>query len=300
MTVRTLEPKSLEEALSHLQKLALGNDETVFRGHSNSEWMICSTLSRHSVIPHENWDTNIDDMLAHFLTNLRSIGQLPEGIASDRRARLEYGRHYGVPSPLIDFTLSPYIALFFAFNGVRPNRSKPDEKVVVYALDVTRLGVAWATKCAGLHPERRSEALNAFRYERERLFQYGYPANTLKFIQFPASWNKRMQRQMGVFIYDSLDYRQLGHQNLEDFITASEEPPVAGSDVPASILTKVFIPSSLAGDAFSRLELTGINATRLYDDHAGAAADVWNAYNYARKTGYAWDLRMSPPEEAKI
>jgi hypothetical protein len=44
----------------------------------------------------------------------------------------------------------------------------------------------------------------------------------------------------------------------------------------------------------------GINATRLYDDHDGAAADVRNTYNYNRKMGYSWDLRMPAPDDTKV
>jgi hypothetical protein len=113
MTIRKIRTKSLSGALSTLEQLALGNDDVVFRGHSGSDWSVCSTLSRYSVLPHSNWNDGLDEMLVHFLTNLRSVGELPTEIAKDRRARLEYGRHYGVPSPLIDFSLSPYVALFF-------------------------------------------------------------------------------------------------------------------------------------------------------------------------------------------
>jgi hypothetical protein len=298
MTVKTIRVKSLDGALARLEELALSNDEIVFRGHADSSWTICSTLSRYSVTPHQNWDTRIDDMLAHFATNLRSIGELPEGIAGDRRSRLEYGRHHGVPSPLIDFSLSPYIALFFAFNGVRPQKAR--QQVVVYALDVTRLALEWAKFITQLDPNRLNDEMNAFRYEQKDLFEHGYPASNLKFIRFPASWNKRMQRQMGVFIYDTLDYRQLGRRDLEDFIANLKETPDANSDGLIPILTKILIPAKAAREAFSRLELMGINATRLYDDAAGAAADVHNAYNYERKTGYAWDLGMPPPDDTKM
>jgi hypothetical protein len=290
----------LEDALSILEKLALSNDEIVFRGHAQSNYRICSTLSRYSAIPHENWDSRLDDMLSHFLTNLRSIGELPADIARDRRARLEYGRHYGVPSPLIDFSLSPYIALFFAFNGTRPDKNKDDKNVVVCALDVRALGLGWAKMCTQLHTDKLNEECTRFIYEREPLFENGYPAGVLKFIRFPASWNKRMQRQMGVFIYDSLDYRLRNQRDLEDFIAALKEPEDGDTGIASPTLTKVLIPRSIASDAFSRLELMGINATRLYDDHDGAAADVNNAYNYNRKTGYAWDLRMFTPDENKM
>jgi hypothetical protein len=41
---------------------------------------------------------------------------------------------------LLDFTYSPYIALFFAFKGVKQEKGF----VAIYALDITKLAHAWA------------------------------------------------------------------------------------------------------------------------------------------------------------
>ena len=300
MSIKEIHLKSLDSALLKLQELASSHSDIVFRGHVDSSWTIRSTLSRYTVVPHESWDTHIDEMLSHFLTNLRSIGEYPDAVAGNRRARLEYGRHYGVPSPLIDFSLSPYIALFFAFNGVRPDPAKPEAKVAIYALDVGALGLAWAQKCTTLHSENLGEEMRRFMYENDNVFADGYPGGTLKYIRYPASWNKRMQRQMGVFLYDTLDYKQLGYEDFEGFIDAPKESPDATTGTASPILSKLIIPCSVAAESFSRLELMGINATMLYGDHSGAADDVYNAYNYNRKTGYAWDLRMPLPDDKKL
>ena len=60
-------------------------------------------------------------MLQHFLVNLQLVNYSLPFTEDNRRARLEFGRHYGIPSPLIDFSYSPYVATFFAFNGARPD-----------------------------------------------------------------------------------------------------------------------------------------------------------------------------------
>lgn len=41
---------------------------------------------------------------------------------------------------------------------------------------------------------------------------------------------------------------------------------------------------------FALLELMGIDGTRLYDNHEGAAADVKNGYVFNRRTGFAQDI----------
>jgi hypothetical protein len=162
-------------------------------------------------------------------------------------------------------------------------------KVVVYALNIRSLGLAWA-KLSGRFI---SDKYENFLYEREGLFQEEYPANTLKYITFPASWNHRMQRQMGVFVFDTLNYWSLGKIDFENFIEDLSESPEPDG-IASPILTKIFIPQSVAGHVFQRLELMGITGVRLMDDHVGAAADVYNSYMYGRRTGLTWDIRMLP------
>ena len=60
-------------------------------------------------------------MIDHFIVKLASIGIPLPFDKHDRRGRLEFARHYGVPSPLIDFSYSPYVALFFAFKSLTRN-----------------------------------------------------------------------------------------------------------------------------------------------------------------------------------
>jgi translation initiation factor 2B subunit (eIF-2B alpha/beta/delta family) len=59
------------------------------------------------------------------------------------------------------------------------------------------------------------------------------------------------------------------------------------------MLIKVLIPHNAGREVFERLEIMGITATLLYDSREGAVMDVVNAYNYGRKTGYAWDVQPS-------
>lgn len=126
---------------------------------------------------------------------------------------------------------------------------------------------------------------NDFLYA-EPPFNMEYPANLLKYVELPASWNRRMQRQIGCFVYDSLDHRLRGLQDLEDFM-GQDEVPGPNRTV---MLTKVLAPHSIGRDVLERLDLMGITATHLYDSPEGAATDVVNEYNYSKKTARAWDL----------
>src|SRR4051812_46242823 len=116
------ECETADHAFQELHTLAR-NQNVAFGGHRCASWRLQSTLRRHAPSTDPDlWD--IDGMLNHFWVRLRSVGEKLPFPRSDRRAMLEYARHYGLPSPLIDFSQSPYVALFFALNGVRPQNAE--------------------------------------------------------------------------------------------------------------------------------------------------------------------------------
>jgi hypothetical protein len=139
MTVKQIYVRTADGAFQILEQLAK-NGNICFRGHRDAGWRLESTLARHRKVPPTPRTTHeIDEMINHFIVNLASIGISLPFDKRDRRGRLEFARHYGVPSPLIDFSLSPYVALFFAFNGVRPLEAKNGEHAAIYCLDILAL-----------------------------------------------------------------------------------------------------------------------------------------------------------------
>jgi hypothetical protein len=282
MAMKIIETKTAVEAFRELERLAHMDDDFIFRGHSNSGFRLQSTLQRFTRGGFtELAIKSMDETLTHFLARLASIDQLPNHPMS-RRTKLEYGRHYGLPSPLIDFSHSPFVALWMAFNGIRPWE---DGDSAVYALDIKGLGILWQQFTS------KADAFDKFRWsERPDLFQHEYPLDTLQLVEFPASWNTRMLRQLGLFVYDSLQYRRsVNYSDLEDFIDKGVDP-TDPAGAPTFTLYKLVIPHAAATDVFQHLELMGISGTHLYNNHEGAVADVNNSYVFNRKTGFAHNI----------
>ena len=286
MAIKLYRPRTVASLFDTIETIAFSSSTKnfVFRGQGKGTYRLKSTLARHTRNGFtELAITHMDDTLSRFFNHLATVGKLPEHFQTwTRRAKLEYARHHGLPSPLIDFSHSPYVALWVAINGKRPWVSG---QCALYALDVNGLGILWR-KYRG-----DPAALDQFRYsERSELFEPEYPINTLQFILLPASWNTRMLRQMGTFIYNSLQYnRGVNFTDLEDFIEKGDDPP--GPDGDNFTLHKIIVPYPFAKDVFRRLELMGINGTRLFDNHEGAVADVINSYVWEGVTGTSHNIR---------
>lgn len=282
MAVKSIRVRTAVKALDLLRAFAQ-SDANIFRGHSHQSWRLESTLVRH--VRGKMTDLAVQSMgdkLDHYFACLASIGQLPERPMS-LRSKLEFARHYGVPSPLIDFTRSPFVALWMAFNGVRP---WDPGNVALYVLNVNSLGILW---------QKAGGSFDDFRWsERGEQFDGGYPVGILRYLEFPSSWNVRMLRQLGVFIYDSMAYHKGPHKDLEEFIERGVDPNDPDGN-PLYSLQKILIQKSVASDIFLQLELMGIDGTRLYNNHEGAAADVKNGYVFNRRTGYAHDIIVPQP-----
>lgn len=119
----------------------------LFRGQRNATWGLTTTLERYSqkhlnakdyfrsilaakpqIEAHTGREWNTPDMMeyAAWISNEKSFG-MRGMLGYDYMVHL---RHFGFPSPLLDWTRSAYVAAFFAFTDCDHTT---DERVAIYA-----------------------------------------------------------------------------------------------------------------------------------------------------------------------
>lgn len=129
-------------------------NEIVYRGQSCASWALDTTLERQgngdfTVLKYMRLARMHQQEIESRTSHRWPVCSDEEVLAELRRsegalwyrppcyAYLAYLRHHGFPSPLLDWSLSPYIAAFFAFNDASQSR---DPRVAVYAFIETPNG----------------------------------------------------------------------------------------------------------------------------------------------------------------
>jgi hypothetical protein len=131
----------------------------LFRGIAVPEWPLISTFDRwYGTRPREGKAKTSERLLALFQKEAEGA-DIPKDFWSNEVARLALAQHHGVPTRLLDWTESPYIAAFFAFAAIA-HSSEPPGNVAVWCLD-TRSSV-WSR-------EFGAEILDVPSYGNDRL-----------------------------------------------------------------------------------------------------------------------------------
>jgi hypothetical protein len=215
-----------------LSEGAGANDSTfIFRGQGNDEWPLKTSFAREFNIAEATTRSDLQDALkACFKEQMR----LAEG--DEDNATWSHGQHHGLPTPLLDWTLSPYVAAFFAAESalrwmlekMETGDIAPDRKFVVIAL-----------RQKGARAEAHWEAMG---------------------VTFKNDWssgNERIRSQRGVLSKVPAIYRTL--EECVEFYTGT------GRYTVENWLLKTFaVPYSAVLEALKDLERMDINFRRLY------------------------------------
>jgi hypothetical protein len=144
----------------HLAKRSVGRHaEFLYRGHTDSAWSLATTLERAGLEQQRIsdyyyaiskakpqietfsgtvWDLEAPPKVEELLLREDSFALL-QFLDLGTYSYMAHLRHHGFPSPLLDWTRSPYVAAYFAFRSP----SKPvDGQVAIYAYLEKRVRVS--------------------------------------------------------------------------------------------------------------------------------------------------------------
>ncbi len=205
MSVEIIDPRNLDEALAKLRSFAQEFPVTqyVFRGQQDSCWRLCTTYQRYWLGKSMHDEFFPNKMIRQFRSGVKKLGgDFPPG--NDPLAWLEYARHHGLPAPLLDFSWSPFVALYFAFDGVRARRDSTCSSVV-YCLNLDQLAKEMARRMVGIENDGVFiESVQDFLAGGAERFKEGFPMGELLFIPNPSAHTRRMHAQLGAFIYSTI------------------------------------------------------------------------------------------------
>lgn len=116
--------------------------EFIYRGQSNDQWTLTSSWHRATRDPN----------LATYWQILPAVHDYVHTFTRQRWNLQDYNevtsflgflQHHGFPTPLLDWTRSPYIAAFFAFEGV-DDRAPEADNVVLFTFDFNSYRRDWS------------------------------------------------------------------------------------------------------------------------------------------------------------
>lgn len=207
----------------------------IFRGHRCRNWLLEPTLTR--LIKNRG---NADDIRKHHLKEFKySIrgrrGPNPPSISSDNDW-WALGQHHGLATPLLDWSVSPYVGLFFSFSETDP--ATDTDYRIVYALNTHRV-----------------------EEESHNLLAINPSSHIIEFVRPLSDENSRLVNQAGLFTLSPEIF------DIESWVSANFSK-LHNNNV---VLLKIFVPNADRIECLKALNRMNINHSTLFPDlHGGA------------------------------
>lgn len=246
-----------KEAISGIAK---ENYDLLYRGQCNSAWGL--TSSWHRIAPGSNpslyWPL-LRQVLDHVTTWSNQAWDLDNN--EDVASFLGFLQHHGFPTPLVDWTMSPYIASFFGFAGV-DERNPQCDSIAVYAFDHRTYVSDW-----------------------KQVYELNAPTPHVSVLQAFSRGNQKQILQQGLYTFSNV-------ADQEHHIISHEAAAAARRGEPATYLWKYIMSVKEKPLAMRELRLMGINAMTLFPSIEGVCRYLKDMYFSPSTVGQTPGERM--------
>jgi FRG domain len=217
-TFQSVEVSSWDAIMDWYNEHILTGQQWIFRGQKRNDWGLVTSLER-AIKDFDIRNEEVSELEFGLLRRFRRqchhyITNLPE--EHDTMEWLALMQHYGAPTRLLDWTLSLFVALYFA---VEP----AEEECAIWALQHE-----WVVEIVhNILPKEASEALEEDRNARkDRTFEMVFrrtPAVPLVCPIKPYRFNDRLIIQQGAFLCPG-DVSLPFEDNMEAVLFQSDSP----------------------------------------------------------------------------
>jgi hypothetical protein len=236
------------------------SENWVFRGQGDAIWALENAIERTDFIHFRN---NIEaEFLAEFQRGARNY-LTKDHIPEHTIEWLALMQHHGAPTRLLDFTRSPFIAAYFAFEYCNP---LPDYNIAIWAININYLRQRSVEVLSQQFSDELKRSNNLI---DEIVFEKIFYSNKLNMV-FPVEpfrMNRRYSLQQSIFVS-----------------TGTSETPFMSqlsflADAMGQAVIKIELPATLKKEVLRNLQRMNLNRASLFPDLDGYAASLKLRYN---------------------
>jgi hypothetical protein len=254
--MKTIEISDPEELIKTLNSYP---NNYMYRGQSDSIWTMRSTLDR---ILGSKYSVELEKFESMSINMFQNKFHLYDKTNKKPDTKLEWlsiMQHYGVPTRLLDFSTSPYVALYFALEESSKNEKK---MMSIYAVDYRSLMKKTLEYLKNIDKKFSTEYedvnSNQDKIFEETIDRYAYD---ILWVTEPQIANLRLDRQSGCFLFSGTakkSYEELFESDLYKDID----------------IQKINIKNGIWENLFTLLLRMNINSKTIYGDLEGLSRSI--------------------------